>query len=67
VAVPIETKDGRELTFVLKVVGERVTVKMQGSSCTGLRRTGGTVFSSCSRHRCSCTGTGSPAPGPDSG
>lgn len=60
-AVPIETKDGRELTFVLKLLDERVTVKMQGSSCTGLRRAGGTVFSS-SVHlhgdRLTCTGPG---------
>ncbi|MFM9018959.1 MAG: hypothetical protein ACKORG_05875 [Actinomycetota bacterium] len=61
VAVPIETKDSRELTFVLKILDERVTVKMQGSSCTGLRRAGGTVFSSSVQlpgARLTCTGPG---------
>lgn len=65
VTVPIETKDGRELTFVLKILGERVTVKMQGSTCAGLLRQGSgsrsTVFASSAQlpgARLSCMGSG---------
>lgn len=65
VSVPLETKDGLERTFVLKILDERVTVKMQGSTCIGLSRTRSSgqsgVFSSSAQlpgARLSCMGSG---------
>ncbi|MBU6364364.1 MAG: hypothetical protein KGQ95_09115 [Acidobacteria bacterium] len=64
VSVLIETKDGLERTFVLKILGERVTVKMQGPNCIGLWRQSATksvIFTSSVQFpnaRLTCVGSG---------
>ncbi len=35
VSVPVASKEDRQATFVLKLLGDRVTMKMQGATCIG--------------------------------